>query len=134
MTTLRQAVQEYVRMRRDLGFKLRDAGKALLDFIRFMEQRRASYIRLWKVDAAFATGSPTPAVHLTGVPHKPPHASSTCPVVFRYGLLLARSVPSAGRTGFRFASACAGCSRRPAALHLVVDDDYGFRLAGVVNR
>ena len=44
MTPLRQAVQEYVRMRRDLGFKLRKAGKGLLDFVRFMEQHRASYI------------------------------------------------------------------------------------------
>jgi integrase/recombinase XerD len=44
MTTLRQAVQEYVRMRRDLGFKLHEAGKGLLDFVRFMEQHRASYI------------------------------------------------------------------------------------------
>ena len=44
MTTLRQAVQEYVRMRRNLGFKLHEAGKGLLDFVRFMEQHRASYI------------------------------------------------------------------------------------------
>ena len=44
MTTLRQAVQEYLRMRRDLGFKLLEAGKGLLDFARFMEQHRASYI------------------------------------------------------------------------------------------
>jgi len=44
MTTLRQAVQEYVRMRRDLGFKLHDAGKGLLDFVTFMERHRASYI------------------------------------------------------------------------------------------
>jgi integrase/recombinase XerD len=44
MTPLRQAVQEYVRMRRDLGFKLRKTGKGLLDFVRFMEQHRASYI------------------------------------------------------------------------------------------
>jgi len=44
MTTLRQAVQEYVRMRRNLGFKLHEAGKGLLDFITFMEQHRASYI------------------------------------------------------------------------------------------
>jgi hypothetical protein len=29
MNTLAQAVQEYLRMRRDLGFKLRDAGKSL---------------------------------------------------------------------------------------------------------
>ena len=44
MITLRRAVQEYLRMRRDLGFKLRDAGKGLLDFARFMEQHRASYL------------------------------------------------------------------------------------------
>ena len=44
MNTLRQAVQEYVRMRRDLGFKLHDAGKGLLDFVTFMEQHRACYI------------------------------------------------------------------------------------------
>jgi integrase/recombinase XerD len=44
MTTLRQAVQEYVRMRRNLGFKLREASNGLLDFVRFMEQNHASYI------------------------------------------------------------------------------------------
>lgn len=44
MTTLRQAVQEYLRMRRDLGFKLHEAGKGLLDFVTFMEQHRASVI------------------------------------------------------------------------------------------
>jgi integrase/recombinase XerD len=44
MTTLRRAVLEYLRMRRDLGFKLREAGKGLLDFVRFMERRRALYI------------------------------------------------------------------------------------------
>ena len=44
MTTLRQAVHEYLRMRRDLGFKLHEAGKGLLDFVTFMEQHRASSI------------------------------------------------------------------------------------------
>jgi integrase/recombinase XerD len=44
MTTLRQAAQEYVRMRRDLGFKLHKAGKGLLDFVTFMERRRAPFI------------------------------------------------------------------------------------------
>ncbi len=44
MTTLRQAVHEYVRMRRDLGFKLHEAGKGLLDFVTFMEQHRAASI------------------------------------------------------------------------------------------
>jgi len=44
MTTLRQAVQEYLSMRRHLGFKLHEAGKGLLDFVTFMEQHRASSI------------------------------------------------------------------------------------------
>jgi len=46
MTTLRQAVQEYLEMRRNLGFKLQQAGKQLFKFITFMEQHRASYITL----------------------------------------------------------------------------------------
>jgi len=44
MNTLRQAVQEYLSLRRDLGFKLQDAGKGLLDFVTFMERHRALYI------------------------------------------------------------------------------------------
>jgi integrase/recombinase XerD len=44
MNTLRQAVREYLGLRRNLGFKLREAGKGLLDFVRYMEQHRATYI------------------------------------------------------------------------------------------
>jgi len=44
MNTLRQAAQEYLTMRRGLGYKLHEAGKRLLDFVTFMEQHRASYI------------------------------------------------------------------------------------------
>jgi integrase len=44
MNTLRQAVHEYLSMRRNLGFKLREAGNALLDFATYMEQHRAPYI------------------------------------------------------------------------------------------
>jgi integrase/recombinase XerD len=44
MNTLRQAVQEYLAMRRSLGFKLHRAGPALLDFVSFLKQHRASYI------------------------------------------------------------------------------------------
>ena len=44
MTTLRQAVQEYVSMRRSLGFKMHKTSKGLLDFVTYMEQHRASYI------------------------------------------------------------------------------------------
>jgi integrase len=44
MNTLRQAVREYLAMRRGLGFKLREAGTGLNEFATFMERRRASYI------------------------------------------------------------------------------------------
>jgi len=44
MNTLREALQEYLSLRRGLGFKLQDAGKGLLDFVTFMEQHRAPYI------------------------------------------------------------------------------------------
>jgi len=44
MNTLRQAVQEYLSLRRGLGFKLQHAGKDLLDFVTFMEQHRASHV------------------------------------------------------------------------------------------
>jgi integrase len=48
MTTLRTAVQEYLTLRRSLGFKLHDAGKGLLAFVTFLEQHRAAYItRQW---------------------------------------------------------------------------------------
>jgi integrase/recombinase XerD len=44
MNTLHQAIQEYLTMRRDLGFKLRETGKGLHDFAAFMRHRRAAYI------------------------------------------------------------------------------------------
>lgn len=44
MNTLRQAVHEYLSMRRNLGFKLHKDGRGLLDFVTFMERRRAPYI------------------------------------------------------------------------------------------
>jgi len=44
MNSLRQAVQEYLAIRRSLGFKLKDAGRELLDFADFMHRHRASYI------------------------------------------------------------------------------------------
>jgi len=44
MNTLRQAVEEYLYLRRSLGFKLVEAGKGLYDFVTYMEQQRASYI------------------------------------------------------------------------------------------
>ena len=44
MNTLRQVVQDYLNLRLALGFKLKEADKALHDFVTFMEQSRASYI------------------------------------------------------------------------------------------
>jgi len=44
MNSLRQAVHDYLSMRRHLGFKLHEAGKALPDFVTFMEQHQAPYI------------------------------------------------------------------------------------------
>ncbi len=44
MNTIQQDIHEYLSMRRSLGFKLRDAGNALLDFSSFMEKHRAPYI------------------------------------------------------------------------------------------
>ncbi len=44
MNTLRQAVQEYLTLRRGLGFTLKETGKGLLDFVTFMEQHRATTV------------------------------------------------------------------------------------------
>lgn len=44
MTPLRQAVHEYLALRRSLGFQLQRAGRLLEDFLRFLAQRHAAYI------------------------------------------------------------------------------------------
>lgn len=44
MNTLREAVEDYLRMRRGLGFKLREAGKGLQDFVSFLEERGVTHI------------------------------------------------------------------------------------------
>lgn len=44
MNTLRDALQEYIDLRRGLGFKMRDAGLLLPRFVSFMEQRQAGHI------------------------------------------------------------------------------------------
>src|SRR5438874_13232827 len=44
MTTLREAVREYLNLRRSLGFKLHESGKLLLAFVKFMEEHHTSYI------------------------------------------------------------------------------------------
>src|SRR5262249_43530557 len=44
MTRLRTSLRDYLKMRRGLGFKLHEPGKGLLDFVTFMERKRASRI------------------------------------------------------------------------------------------
>ena len=44
MNTLREALQEYLVLRRGLGFKMRDAGLLLPRFVAFMEEHQAPYI------------------------------------------------------------------------------------------
>jgi len=44
MTSLRKAAEEYLTLRRHLGFKLQKDGKELLAFVAFMAQHHASYI------------------------------------------------------------------------------------------
>jgi integrase len=44
MNTLREAVREYLSLRRSLGFTLHDAGTGLLTFVTFMEQHRAAFV------------------------------------------------------------------------------------------
>lgn len=44
MTTLREAVQGYIEMRRGLGFKLQESGRGLIDFVGFLERQNAPFI------------------------------------------------------------------------------------------
>jgi integrase/recombinase XerD len=44
MNTLREALSDYLRLRRSLGFKLEDAGLQLPRFVAFLEEHRATHI------------------------------------------------------------------------------------------
>lgn len=44
MNTLRDALHEYLVLRRSMGYKMHDAGVLLPRFVSFMEERRAEYI------------------------------------------------------------------------------------------
>lgn len=46
MSTLRKAIQDYLEMRRNLGFKLHDAQIGLLKFALFLEKHNASHITI----------------------------------------------------------------------------------------
>lgn len=44
MKPLIESIQEYLALRRSLGFKLRDAGARLADFASFMAQQHAEHV------------------------------------------------------------------------------------------
>lgn len=44
MNTLREALNDYLTMRRSLGYKLQDAGQVLLGFVTYLESRHAPFI------------------------------------------------------------------------------------------
>jgi integrase len=44
MNTLREALREYLALRRSLGFKMQDASRVLLRFVAFMEEQQALHI------------------------------------------------------------------------------------------
>ena len=44
MTPLRQAIDDYIALRRSLGFKLRRMSEGLREFAVFLEQKAASYV------------------------------------------------------------------------------------------
>lgn len=44
MTALRRALNDYLRVRRALGFKLKRDGKLLPDFVGYLEKRRATHV------------------------------------------------------------------------------------------
>jgi integrase len=46
MSTLRQAVQDYIEMRRGLGFKLRETERGLIDFATFLEANDTPHITM----------------------------------------------------------------------------------------
>jgi hypothetical protein len=57
MNTLREAVGEYLDMRRGLGFKLREAGKGLIDFVTFLEQRNPGGVAFFAWRSSFGRPS-----------------------------------------------------------------------------
>jgi len=46
MIRWRKKVEEYVELRRSLGFKLLDASNGLIEFASFLEQSRATHITI----------------------------------------------------------------------------------------
>jgi len=61
MNTLREALQEYLALRRGLGFKMHNAALMLPRFVAFMEEQQAPSITIRLALAYFAQGRP--AIH-----------------------------------------------------------------------
>ena len=58
MKSLKQAAQDYIRMRQHLGFKMQHEERRLKRFVSFMEVQKASYITT-KLALKWATEPPT---------------------------------------------------------------------------
>ena len=65
MKPLRNAVEDYIALRRSLGFKLRDMATGLTEFTAFLEQKEAPYIT-----TALAVEWATQPVAWTSRPHR----------------------------------------------------------------
>lgn len=82
MNSLRSALGAYVEMRRGLGYKFRHQEKRLTDFVRFMEERRATVVTS-KLALEWATQPqdrhPTWTLRLTDVRGFARHLCSTEP-------------------------------------------------------
>jgi integrase/recombinase XerD len=57
MSQLRQAAEDYLTMRRALGFKLQTQGQLLIGFVRYLEQAGAAAVTT-ELALAWATQSP----------------------------------------------------------------------------
>ena len=55
MNTLQKALQEYLAMRRALGFQLLDAGPAFSDVVSFLKRRRSSHITIQRSPSRFTS-------------------------------------------------------------------------------
>ena len=90
MNTLHSSLQDYLALRRGLGFKMSDAGRMLPGFVAFLEARHESYITAQSaldrsgaltVDGQleFASRKPSQFRAATRGPTQSTWASWTCP-------------------------------------------------------
>ena len=58
MNTLREALQEYLVLRRSLGYQMYDAGRMLPRFISFLEERQAKPSRRGSLSSGYSRRTP----------------------------------------------------------------------------